>query len=226
MIDGRKILLTIILLLSFDTSYISDNKPVIGFSETDTFDSLVIKTSDTTENFSVIDTLEITTFKSSIDSNKTINKLDSTMIIEPPIISGRYIEVDSLKLFQDSLVTIVDSILVTKPKYKYGGCDITGFDCSGFVYYVFLELGYTIPNEGWGQSTLGDVIKLDSVQTGDIMVFGINRIQHVALVLSNADNTIEIVHSTNRGLVIDYIGNSVWNSYWGRRYLYTKRFVR
>lgn len=93
--------------------------------------------------------------------------------------------------------------------YRYGGnSPQTGFDCSHFVAYGFGKLGVALPYSSAGMATVGEKISLDSVQPGDILLFkGRNvsnaRVGHVSLVISVAPGSIKMIHSCNRGVVID-----------------------
>ncbi len=56
--------------------------------------------------------------------------------------------------------------------YVWGGTSpSTGFDCSGFVYYVFRAAGVPVPRDLWGQLQAGPRIKQANLQPGDIVFF-------------------------------------------------------
>lgn len=130
----------------------------------------------------------------------------------------------------DSLnrIAITDSVIsVCKQSlglpYKYGGnSPQTGFDCSHFVAYGFGKLGVNIPASSAGLATTGEEISLDQVQKGDILLFkgrniNTNKVGHVALVIEVAPGVIRMIHSCNRGVVID--------NYYDMKY-YTARFLQ
>ena len=57
--------------------------------------------------------------------------------------------------------------------YKYGGkTPETGFDCSGLVYYVYGQLGYTLERVANYQAKQGILIEHEDAQSGDILCFG------------------------------------------------------
>lgn len=125
-------------------------------------------------------------------------------------------------------VCITDSVIAICKQslglpYKYGGnSPQTGFDCSHFVAYGFGKLGVTLPGSSAGMATVGEEIPLDQVQKGDILLFkGRNasntRVGHVALVIEAAPGSIKMIHSCNRGVVID--------EYYKMKY-YTARFLQ
>jgi cell wall-associated NlpC family hydrolase len=55
--------------------------------------------------------------------------------------------------------------------YRNGGTDPSGFDCSGFIQYVFNALGVALPREVRDQYRVGQDISLDDVQAGDLLFF-------------------------------------------------------
>jgi cell wall-associated NlpC family hydrolase len=55
--------------------------------------------------------------------------------------------------------------------YRGGGADPTGFDCSGFVQYVFAQRGIPLPRSVGDQSRVGIAILRRSIVTGDLVFF-------------------------------------------------------
>lgn len=94
--------------------------------------------------------------------------------------------------------------------YVHAGKTPNGFDCSGFTYYVYKQLGITIPASTAGQKTIG--VKIDStalkasgdvslLQPGDLILFDIDQTGdpgHVGMYVGNGD----MVHaSLSKGLI-------------------------
>jgi cell wall-associated NlpC family hydrolase len=74
--------------------------------------------------------------------------------------------------------------------YRYGGgSPVTGFDCSGFVQYVFGRNGVDLPRTSRQQATAGYALaaRVDSLRPGDLMLFSSKgvRIDHVAIYVGN-----------------------------------------
>lgn len=56
--------------------------------------------------------------------------------------------------------------------YKYASSDPKkGFDCSGFVSYVFKNFGMTLPRSSGSYKNLGTALKPEDFKVGDILVF-------------------------------------------------------
>lgn len=61
--------------------------------------------------------------------------------------------------------------------YRWGGADPnTGFDCSGFVMYVFAKVGISLPHYTGAQWSLGVPVAREDLQPGDVVFF--NGISH------------------------------------------------
>jgi cell wall-associated NlpC family hydrolase len=85
-------------------------------------------------------------------------------------------------------------------RYLYGGSSPqTGFDCSGFVQYVYRQNGVTLPRTSREQATAGRLLppKLDGLRAGDLLFFSQRGdvVDHVAIYAGND----RIVHSSSSG---------------------------
>jgi cell wall-associated NlpC family hydrolase len=110
--------------------------------------------------------------------------------------------------------------------YHYAGSTPSGFDCSGFIYYVMGNFGMRLSRSSPGIAEFGKTVKLAELQPGDLMFFkgrntGSSGVGHVAMVVEVKEGVIKFIHSsTSRGVIIDTFNNS---RYYVPRYLKAKR---
>ena len=107
-------------------------------------------------------------------------------------------------------------------RYVRGGRDpATGFDCSGFVRYVFAHaVGMQLPNNSASQFLAGLKVKKADMQPGDLVFFrthGKRRISHVGIYISNG----RFIHSPSAGKSVEI--SSLHESYWAKRFAGAKR---
>jgi lipoprotein Spr len=130
----------------------------------------------------------------------------------------------------DSLVKFARSFLGTK--YCYSNCTPTkGFDCSGFVYFVFNNFNQKVPRSSIEYKGIKPAITLDSVKAGDIIVFtGTNSRNrnpgHVGIVISNDNGVPTFIHSSSgkkRGVIISDFNES---PYYKKRFIKVVRLVK
>lgn len=77
-----------------------------------------------------------------------------------------------------------------------------GFDCSGFVSYVFENFGFNVPRSSREFPEAGTPVALEDVKIGDVLIFTgsnprIRRIGHVGIVYSVEGGEIKFIHSTS-----------------------------
>ncbi len=98
--------------------------------------------------------------------------------------------------------------------YKWGGTTSRGFDCSGYVQYVFQHAGHQIQRVSKDQSKEGKKVSFRKVQKGDLLFFGEKKrkITHVGLVVSGKGEPLKMIHaSSSKGITITNVENS---TYW------------
>ena len=109
---------------------------------------------------------------------------------------------------------IATALMLRGAPYKNGGTDPSGFDCSGFVQYVFARHGRALPREVRDQFKLGTEINRRSVRAGDLLFFQTVSpgASHVGIALGGD----EFVHApSSRGVVrVERVTTEYWASRW------------
>lgn len=86
--------------------------------------------------------------------------------------------------------------------YVYGGASPSGFDCSGFVYYLFGRAGVSLPRTADDQYLVGRPVAKENLQPGDLVFFSGDGIEvsHVGIFVQGS----EFIHaSTTYGIAYD-----------------------
>ena len=66
-------------------------------------------------------------------------------------------------------------------RYSFGGTNPeSGFDCSGFVRYVFKEANIELPRSSYDMKKIGTPVDVKSLKIGDLLFFKINT-SHVGI---------------------------------------------
>ncbi|WP_288883784.1 C40 family peptidase [Pedobacter panaciterrae] len=99
-----------------------------------------------------------------------------------------------------------------------------GFDCSGFVNYVFSNFGFKVPRSSREFATSGEAKKLEDAKIGDVILFtGTNSRSrtpgHVGIIYSIDGDEIKFIHSSSgkkRGVTITSLDDG----------FYKKRFIK
>ncbi len=110
-------------------------------------------------------------------------------------------------------------------KYRSGGTDSEGFDCSGLMFSTFKTIDITLPRTSAEQALIGVKIDKNSAQKGDLIFFATNNssnINHVGLITEVSENDIKFVHSsTSSGVII----SSIVEEYYDKRFIQINRVI-
>ena len=96
--------------------------------------------------------------------------------------------------------------------YAWGGTSPNGFDCSGFVQYVFKQHGYYLNRTAAAQYSNGVAISRSNLRAGDLVFFErtyvTNGISHVGIYIG--DN--QFIHAGNGGVEIASLNSNYYAS--------------
>ena len=94
--------------------------------------------------------------------------------------------------------------------YVWGGASPSGFDCSGFIMYVYAQVGVSLPHNAAAQFGVGTPVSRDQLQPGDLVFF--NGLGHNGLYIGGG----QFIHSPHTGDVvkISSLSDSWYASTW------------
>jgi len=109
-------------------------------------------------------------------------------------------------------------------KYCYaGGSPEKGFDCSGFVNFVFKHFDMELPRSSSGFTNIGKPLKPEEFRVGDVLVFygykDSKSVGHVGIVYEANGMKSKFIHSSSgkeMAVTISELGSD----------MYTKRFYK
>ncbi|MET4082157.1 putative lipoprotein NlpC [Pedobacter sp. UYP30] len=97
-------------------------------------------------------------------------------------------------------------------RYKFGGSDKNGIDCSGFALLLEKQIyGVDLPRVSKDQASVAKRKNPDRLEEGDLIffAFGGGRVDHVGVYLNNG----YFVHaSTSRGVIVDDLNLPVYQN--------------
>lgn len=110
--------------------------------------------------------------------------------------------------------------------YLFGGTDPeSGFDCSGFLDYVYTKTGFSLPRTSREQAQTGREIPKEAARPGDLVYFTHDgdTVQHIGMVISEPGEDLAMIHaSSSRGVIESKVDG---NSYWSPRMLGVRRVI-
>ncbi|MES2799407.1 MAG: C40 family peptidase [Bacteroidota bacterium] len=120
----------------------------------------------------------------------------------------------------DQIINFAKKYLGTP--YRYGGTTPSGFDCSGFINYIFGNFGFSLTRTSYGLAEFGRNVKIADARAGDLIFFkgssvSSTQVGHVGMVIEVGPGVLKFIHSANGGVQI--------TNFIGSRY-YVPRFVK
>ena len=118
----------------------------------------------------------------------------------------------------DRLFSSIDELLGTT--YRNGGSTPDGFDCSGFVQYLYKqEFQMILPRTAGELALLGSVVPESNLKRGDLVFFSIDgsNIDHVGIMTDRHRFT----HAARSGVRVD----ELFEPYYRIRYAFGERII-
>lgn len=99
------------------------------------------------------------------------------------------------------LITFAKSLIGTP--YRFGSANpVQGFDCSGFIYYVFNHFNIQVPRSSIEFTNVPTEIPLKQARPGDLILFtgtnnSIREVGHMGIIVKATNNQYNFIHSTS-----------------------------
>ncbi len=154
-----------------------------------------------------------------IQASQKNDKIQEEVVIQKEI---KPISTEGLSKAESVIFTASNNI---GTKYRSGGTDSEGFDCSGLMFSSFKTIDITLPRTSSEQSNFGFKIDKNFAQKGDLIFFATNgssHINHVGLITEVSESDIKFVHSsTSSGVII----SSITEEYYDKRFVQINRVI-
>lgn len=159
-------------------------------------------------------------------SKKSLEALDTTKNTSNEKVKSIKIEKDGKSAKNRNINARVKKLLdcakqYTGVPYHFGGSTPSGFDCSGYLRYVFKEsCGIELPHAADEQYSLGENVKQNNLQPGDLVFFTTyeSGISHSGIYVGDGKF---ISATTSSGVAIA----DMTSGYWHNRYCGAKRVL-
>ena len=138
------------------------------------------------------------------DSIKSTTPVDTGTIVlpnAPPIKDILPGQIATGNVHPEAVVAFAESLMGTP--YRYASTDPkAGFDCSGFITYVFSHFGIKVPRSSIDFTNVGKEIPFANAKRGDIILFtGTDSTErfvgHMGIVISNQNGDLQFIHSSS-----------------------------
>ena len=138
-------------------------------------------------------------------------------------LAGQNVKLNNLKKVQTP--NKIHAILAEADKYRgvpyvFGGTTPSGFDCSGYVKYVFAKQGIALPRLADEQYNVGVEVSRANLKAGDLVFFETYEPgpSHSGIYIGNGKF---ISATSSRGVAVADLDTG----YWGERYIGAKRVI-
>lgn len=111
-------------------------------------------------------------------------------------------------------------------KYVYGGMSPKGFDCSGFVSYVFKNFGIKLERSSHDQAKHGVKVNKSELKMGDLVFFdtngGLNAIEHVGIYIGGG----KFIHSSSGRTTRKVVISDLTEGFYAKSYMTARRYLK
>ncbi len=91
--------------------------------------------------------------------------------------------------------------------YVSGGSSPSGFDCSGFVAYIYSQVGLTLPRSSSGQAFYGQNISRQNISVGDVLIWSSDGVHATHTGIYVGDGTMIHAANARKGVIASNINS-------------------
>jgi cell wall-associated NlpC family hydrolase len=123
-------------------------------------------------------------------------------------------EINTGAVLPDTVVRFAETLIGTP--YVYASTNpAVGFDCSGFITYVFNHFNIRVPRSSVDFTNVGKSVPVTEARRGDLILFtGTDSTErtvgHMGLITANTNNELQFIHSSSgkaKGVTITPLNN-------------------
>lgn len=153
-----------------------------------------------------------------VDKHKNTSTRSFTIKVEEPVVEEEKVvpfvyppmDISTINIStvangsKESIIKVAQNLLGLP--YVAGGNSPSGFDCSGFVFYVYGINGIPVPRTTDGQFYMGTSVSLEEAMPGDVLVWSANSYgtpTHTAIYIGGGN----MIHAANprKGVIISSV---------------------
>ena len=172
------------------------------------------KTPETSFNFESIDDRE-----SETEPPETETERETETETEKEAETEKAPDVDTKDSSPVGLDALKKAETLIGTKFRLGGVGPNEFDNSGFIYYIFKEVGVEVPRLATGMATFGKEIKRADIKPGDVLVFA-NEIGGAPAFEGIYCGDNKFIACCNEDSPTDY---QAFGNYWEQRFISARR---
>lgn len=104
-------------------------------------------------------------------------------------------------------------------KYKFGGTEKTGIDCSAFIQEIYKNFDFHLPRTTREQIKLGKDVRKHELELGDLVFFKTSKTsRHVGIYIGNQN----FIHASS---TFGVTTSNLHNKFWSKTYEKSKRII-
>jgi len=149
------------------------------------------------------------------------NSFHLLLILSVTVLSSRPIAAEETPERAASLAVVLESVSLTGIPYIWGGTNLKGLDCSGFVYMIYSKRDPDLPRRSVDQYRYGSAVTTGKEEPGDLVFFNTQgwTASHVGIYLGDRRFIHAASGENKQGIII----SSLDTPYYRARYLGARR---